>query len=237
MPHATPPRPLTRAEVRRVDEVAIETLGVPGVVLMENAGLGLTAVVEAELARLGAPADAGVGIVCGRGNNGGDGFVLARHMALRGRRPRLAYCGDLASAPRAGDAGVNLAIVERSGLPLEAAATGDALSTLLTRWQAAGVVLVVDALFGTGLTGQLREPGLGAVRALAACPLPVVAVDIPSGLDADSGRPLGAAVRAVATATFVARKVGFDAPGAADHTGQVTVVPIGCPAQAWGFVE
>jgi NAD(P)H-hydrate epimerase len=219
-----------------VDQVAIEELGVPGVVLMENAGLGLTEVVEGELQRLAAPPDAAVGVVCGRGNNGGDGFVLARHLALRGYRPRLVYTGELAAARRDGDAGVNLTIAEKAGLPLEEAGDGEALRAVLTRWAADGVLLLADAVFGTGLAGALREPGLGIVTALAASTLPVVAVDIPSGLDADTGQPLGAAVEAAATATFVARKVGFDQPGAAAYTGAVTVVPIGCPAQAWGFV-
>ena len=110
-----PPRPLTRAEVREVDRRAIEDYGVPGTVLMENAGVGLTRVVEQEL--LGRTGNV-VGIVCGRGNNGGDGFVLARHLALLGYAPRVVYCGRLAEANRETDAGVNLTIVERAGLPL-----------------------------------------------------------------------------------------------------------------------
>jgi len=239
MPYAelapsSPPRPLTRAEVREVDLRATEELGVPGAVLMENAGAGLMRVLLAELEALGAAPGAEVGVVCGKGNNGGDGFVVARHLALHGFRPRVAYGGALAEADRTSDAGVNLAILEKSGLDVAEAPDGEALAALLERWK--GAALVVDALFGTGLASALREPGLGQVRALAAAPQPVVSVDIPSGLDCDTGQPLGAAVGAIRTATFVGRKQGFAAEGARDYTGEVVVVHIGCPTAAWSHV-
>ncbi len=229
--HKQPIRALSRAEVREVDRKSIEELGVPGCVLMENAGLGLTEVVIAELGRLGAAPGAAVGIVCGRGNNGGDGLVLARHLDLRGYRPRVAYCGEIREAARDTDAGLNLTIVERAGLELIEAPDAVALQRVLTEW--AGVSLLADALFGTGLASELRAPARALVEALAAATQPTLAVDIPSGLDCDRGVPLGAAVRAVRTVTFVARKVGFDAPGAEAFTGPVEVISIGCPSLAW----
>lgn len=230
-----PGRALTRAEVREVDRRAIEELGMPGCVLMENAGLGLTDRVVEELAARGAEPGCAVGIVCGRGNNGGDGFVLARHLELRGYRPRLAYCGRVADARRDTDAGINLTVVERSGLALSEATDGEALAALLASWS--DVPLLVDALFGTGLEGELREGARGLVEALDAAPVPKVAVDIPSGLDCDAGGPLGAAVRAVRTVTFVAPKAGFATDGAEAFTGRVDVVSIGCPPAAWSHVK
>jgi NAD(P)H-hydrate epimerase len=235
-PHTLQPhRPLTRQEVREVDRRAIEDLGLPGIVLMENAGLGLTDRVQEELSARGAPPGAEVGIAVGRGNNGGDGLVLARHLLLRGFQPRVVFCGALSEAPRTGDAGVNLAVCEASHVELAEALDPAALRA----WLAARpqLPLLVDALYGTGLRGALREPGLGYVQALAAAAAPIVAVDIPSGLDCDAGVPLGAAVRAARTVTFVARKAGFDAEGAEAYTGRVDVVSIGCPPAAWSHVR
>ncbi len=184
-------------------------------------------VVEAQLA-----GHTAVGIVVGRGNNGGDGLVLARHLTLRGYAPRVAYCGSAAAARRDTDAGINLTIVERSGISLTEVSDGAALAALLASWS--DVPLIVDALFGTGLASELRADARQLVLALDHAVAPKLAVDIPSGLDCDRGLPLGAAVRAVRTVTFVARKVGFDQPGAEAYTGPVDVVSIGCPPQAWG---
>ncbi len=231
---AWPGRGLTRAEVREVDRKAIEELGVPGVVLMENAGLGLTDAVERELRSRGAGPGDPVGIVCGRGNNGGDGFVLARHLDLRGFRPQIAYCGALAQARRDTDAGVNLTVAQRGGIELIETPDAASLTAQLTRWGA--LPLLVDAVFGTGLTGELKQSARLLVEALAAADPPKLAVDIPSGLDCDLGVPLGAAVRAVRTVTFVAPKAGFEQPGAAEYTGEVEVVAIGCPRAAWSHV-
>jgi NAD(P)H-hydrate epimerase len=228
-----PPRALTRAEVREVDRRAIEDLGLPGLVLMENAGRGLTEVVLAELGRRGAPArGAVVPIVCGRGNNGGDGLVLARHLRLAGHEPRVIFAAALLDMPRCGDAGTNLAVLERAGEPLLEAKDGGALAAVLATF--ASAPLIVDALFGTGLDSPLREPAAALVRALDAARPPKLGVDVPSGLDCDTGRSLGAVVRCARTVTFVAEKVGFAA--ARDVTGPVDVVSIGCPASCWSHV-
>lgn len=211
-------------------------MGLPGICLMENAALGLTDVVCDELQQRGAPEGSVVGIVTKTGNNGGDGFVLARHLKLRGFQPKVAYCGDRAAAKRETDAGINLTVLEAMAKDaIIDVADGAQLSKVLTEWSDA--VLLVDCLYGTGLDRPLRPDGVALVEALDASPLPKVACDLPSGLDCDSGQPLGAAVRAVRTATFVGRKRGFDAPEAAAFTGEVTVVPIGCPPQAWAHVE
>lgn len=233
MPDARPPRPLTRAEVREVDRRATLELGMPGVLLMENAALGLLATVERVLRELGASSGAGVGVVCGRGNNGGDGLALARHLDLRGWRPRVAFTGRVTEADATTEVGTHLRVLARSGFTVEEVRDGPALTALLAGWS--DVVLLVDGLYGTGLSTPLTEPGLGLVRALDADPRPKVAIDLPSGLDADTGRSLGAVVRCVRTATFVHEKVGLAA--ARDLTGPVDVVSIGVPRRAWEFVR
>lgn len=231
---AQPPRPLTREEAVQVDAEA-DKMGQPGLVRMENAGLGLTKVVLGELDARRAPPGAVVGIVGGRGNNAGDGFVLARHLALAGYVPKVAYCGDRARAKRDSDAGVNLTVIEHSGVSVTDVANGPELAALLAgEW--AGAVLLVDAMLGTGLQGELRADYKAWIEALNAAPQPKVAVDIPSGLDCDTGLSLGAAVRAACTVTFVGPKKGFGAPGADAYTGTVYVASIGCPSQCWAHV-
>lgn len=228
-----PPRALTRAEAREVDRCAIEDLKIPGVILMENAGIGLTRIVLEERERCAGTR--GVAIVAGRGNNGGDGFVLARQLAARGVPVELAYCGPL-DAPPGGDAGLNFTPLLAAG-PRPTATPDEA--TLRT-WLAARAEdsdLLVDALYGTGLSSPLRPAGRALVAAISANSLPIVAVDLPSGLCCDTGQPLGIALRAVLTVTFVARKRGFEAPGAAEYTGPVEVVAIGCPPSCWAHVR
>jgi NAD(P)H-hydrate epimerase len=217
-------RPLSREEVRGIDARAARELGMPTVLLMENAGRGAAAwLVDRGLA----PASRGL-ILCGPGNNGGDGGVVARHLDLRGYAVRLLW---FARADRLrGDAAIQFQILARSGFDQacledgDPAATPEGLEALL-----AGADWVVDALLGTGLTRPVEGLLRTAIRALNRSGKPVYALDLPSGLDADTGRPLGEAVRARATATFVAPKLGFAAPGADAYTGEVTVVDIGVP--------
>ena len=185
---------------------------------------------------MGAPSDAVVGIVAKTGNNGGDGFVLARQLLLRGYTPRVAYCGDRKAAKRETDAGINLTVIENmEGVLIRDVADGAALAATLKEWSDA--TLLVDCLYGTGLDRTLRPDGVALVEALDAATTPKVACDLPSGLDCDTGAPLGACVKAVRTATFVARKKGFDVAGSEAYTGKVDVVPIGCPAGCWDHVQ
>jgi len=211
---------LSRAAVRAIDRRAIEEFGVPGVVLMENAGRGAA---EVLLAQGGAGP---VTICCGKGSNGGDGFVIARHLDNRAVPVRLL----LFARPDelTGDAAINCQIAVRAGLPLTVWPDEAALAAAL-----AGSAWVVDALFGTGLNGPLRPPFDRVVAAINsagnAC---VLAVDIPSGLDCDTGEPLGPTVRAQHTVTFVAPKQGFANPAAGAWLGQVHVADIGAPRAA-----
>jgi NAD(P)H-hydrate epimerase len=211
---------LSRQEVRELDRRAIEELGVPGVVLMENAGRAVAEV----LVRLGCQGP--VAICCGKGNNGGDGFVIARHLDNRSIPVRVllfARPEDLT-----GDAAVNYQIIARSNLPIHVYA-GEAWDEKALEADLAKAEWVVDALFGTGLTGPVRKPLDGVIAAINARRSHVLAVDIPSGLDCDTGQPLGPTVRAELTVTFVAEKKGFANSSAKEWIGQVHVVDIGAP--------
>jgi NAD(P)H-hydrate epimerase len=210
---------MSRDEVRAVDRRAIEEYGIPGVVLMENAGRGAAEL----LVELGI--DGPVIICAGRGNNGGDGFVIARHLENRGFNVRvLLFCdpNDLR-----GDAAVNFRIIESAGTPMNlfpAQFAEDDVDQLL-----ADADWIVDALLGTGARGAAREPYATVIRRINAAGRKVFAVDLPSGLDCDTGEAAGECVRANHTATFVAPKIGFAAQAAATWTGTVHVIDIGVP--------
>ena len=189
-------KPMTRDQVREFDRQAIEDLGVPGIILMENAGRQ-AADFAAQLLqeRRGRRAL----VVAGGGNNGGDGFVVARHLLTRGFEVEVLLVADPGKVR--GDAATNFGLLEPLGIKVTAlSAEPDNVRRAISE-AAEGCDLVVDALLGTGLQGQLREPLLSAIQAINSTAIPVLALDIPSGLDADSGRPLGAAVRAAATVT------------------------------------
>jgi len=226
------PEPLSRAAVRELDRIAIEEYGLPGVVLMENAGAGAARIA---LALLDARGGRRVAIACGPGNNGGDGWVVARYLANAGCAVRVATCVDVEDLR--GDALVHARVAVRMGVEHARAADGGALARL-----AEDADLVVDALLGTGASGAPRGAVGAAVAALAGlgatgaansgadrARIPILALDLPSGFDADTGARAGACVRASVTATFAAPKVGFRAPGAEDWLGRVEVVDLGVP--------
>lgn len=215
---------LTREQARAIDRCAIETLGVPGIVLMENAGRRCADAVGGFLG--GDPAGRKIAICAGAGNNGGDGFVMARHLAMREATVTVFLLSP--AQKLVGDAETNYRIAERLGLDIREVVGSDALGGLSK--ELAPFDVVVDAVGGTGIRGALRGDVASAVEQINAAGLPVVAVDIPTGLDCDTGAAEGPAVRAKMTATMIARKKGFDAPGSAEFTGKVRVVDIGIPA-------
>lgn len=211
---------LSREEVRTLDRRAIEEFGVPGMVLMENAGRGAAEV----LISLGCRGP--VIICCGKGNNGGDGFVIARHLDNRDIPVRVllfAHADQLT-----GDAAVNYHIITRSGLDITVHAN-EMLKQNVVEGDLANVEWVVDALFGTGLTGPVRRPYDDVIAAINHSQARVLAVDIPSGLDCDTGQPLGPTVRAEHTVSFVAEKKGFANSEAKPWLGLVHIVDIGAP--------
>jgi NAD(P)H-hydrate epimerase len=211
---------LTRAQVREVDRLAIHEFGVPGIVLMENAGRGAAEL----LIRLGVHAP--VAFCCGKGNNGGDGFVIARHLDIHRYPVRVLLFADPAALT--GDAAVNLHILQRAEIPVRVFA-GQAVSAEELRRELGECEWVVDALFGTGLSGSVRAPFDTVIETINQSSLRIFAVDIPSGLDCDTGVPLGPTIRAQHTASFVALKKGYANPAAREWTGQVHVLDIGAP--------
>ncbi|MCI0361926.1 MAG: NAD(P)H-hydrate epimerase [Planctomycetaceae bacterium] len=210
---------LSRAQVRSIDRRAIQEYGLSGLVLMENAGRGCVDV----LCRLACRGP--VAIVCGKGNNAGDGLVMARHLDLRGIAVKVLLFGPPAELH--GDAAVNYAIVVKSGIPLiDLSGPWDA-----SRFDAelAGAEWIVDALLGTGATGAPRPPWDEAIRRLNSQTCRKLAVDLPSGLECDTGLASDPTVRADHTCTFVARKIGFENPAAPEFLGVVHVLDIGAP--------
>ena len=218
------PRTCTREEIRELDRRAIEEYGMPGVALMENAGAG-AARIAAEM--LGDPFSMNVAILCGKGNNGGDGYVIARHLANQGANVNLLLACDPSEISPECDAGVNLRIARNMAIFMQPARDDGEFDMALAFVKEAH--LIVDALLGTGLSGDVREPYLSLIRMINAADAPVLSVDIPSGLDANLGKVLRAAVRANRTATFVLPKRGFYLLEGPAHTGQVDVVDIGMP--------
>jgi NAD(P)H-hydrate epimerase len=213
---------MTKDQVRAVDFWAINTLGVPGVVLMENAGRSCAELIKEKLKGITKPK---VCIFCGTGNNGGDGYVIARHLLNGGFEVIVVICGDRMKVK--GDAKINLDILEKSGRLIEQLNPKDDDVPARVKGFAADADMIVDGLFGTGLSGPLRDDYIQLIESINACDCPIMAVDIPSGLDCDSGQPLGTAVRASCTVTFVAVKKGFVSESAASFTGEIYIASIG----------
>jgi NAD(P)H-hydrate epimerase len=254
---------MTRDEVRAFDSWAINTLGMPGVVLMENAGRSCAELIEDKLSGVAKPkacppsrppeASGGrnsftlrsssfavlrrmdatenelgrrVCIFCGTGNNGGDGYVITRHLLNKSFKVAVVLCGDRNKIK--GDAKINLDILERMGQPIERLNITDQDISNRVRAYTEGTDMIVDALFGTGLSGQLSDEYKLLIENINAQNCPILAVDIPSGLDCDTGEPLGAAIRATYTMTFVAMKKGFTvSSNATQYTGEIFVASIG----------
>ncbi len=231
-----PPLIFTRQGVRAVDRTAVEEYGVPSVALMENAAAAL----ERAALELLRDASGGAVLCCGAGANGGDGFALARRLVNAGIDAACLVAAPLERI--AGDALVNLGIVQKMGVLVKtvepttsaeeaAAAIGELGESV------GGASLVVDALLGTGATPPLRDPlpaVVSAINRFGDEGARILAVDIPTGLDCDTGEPFegGAVVEADATVTFCGLKLGFARPGAAAWLGRVIVGDIGAPLQA-----
>ena len=219
-------RPLfTAAEMRALDARAIATLGIPGPRLMEHAGRGAAAVITREAAPIRGKR---VLVLCGKGNNGGDGFVVARHLKAKGARPRV-----LLFARRAEVGGDAAQALSRWRGAVEEIHDDGAVARALETTD-----LVVDALLGTGLTGPARGIVAQAIDRLNAFTgrsgVPVVALDLPSGLASDGGAVLGPTVRATLTTTFAGLKRSLMLHPAAELAGRVVVVPIGIPPEEVG---
>jgi NAD(P)H-hydrate epimerase len=214
---------LSREEARALDRRAMEEFGVPGVVLMENAGRNMAELLRA----LGVKGR--VVLCCGPGNNGGDGFVIARHLDNAHVPVRVLLFAE--PEKLTGDAAINFTILQRSGVPVMVFA-GSNLEEDRLRGELTGADWVIDALFGSGFRGPMRAPFDRVAAAINASGARIFAVDVPSGLDSNTGQPQGTTVRADHTATVVAPKKGFGEPTARAWVGQVHVIDIGLPRRA-----
>ncbi len=216
-------RVVTSAQMRELDRRTIEEIGIPGAVLMENAGRGAASVLLASFAGL---REGPVAVVCGQGNNGGDGFVVARVLAQRGIAAKVFI---LAPPERlTGDARLYFDVLRKMEVPVESLAETGVTARVRRQWREASCI--VDALFGTGLARPVSGLYRNAIEAIGSSGRPVLAVDIPSGIDADTGRILGVAVKAQCTATFGFPKRGLFIHPGADHAGRIECVDIGIPA-------
>ena len=212
---------LTRNQVRAIDKTAIAEYGMPGVVLMENAGSRAAILVN----QLSPPGP--IEILCGGGNNGGDGYVIARHLQLMGRS--VSIISTVPISRLKGDARINAIVAERAEIPiLSIESESESLAAPELGRQ---TVTVVDALLGTGSRGQLRGRYHDLVEIANLHSGLRIAIDIPTGLDCDTGRASTPTFTADHTITFVADKVGFKKNNADKYVGVVHKVCIGVPAK------
>ncbi len=210
-----PIRVLDRAAARAIDQAAISQLNIPGILLMEHAAQSVMLVVEQIRLRRGIDE---VIIVCGPGNNGGDGYALARLLTIARIDTTLIACGS----PREGsDAAKNAAICEAMKISIH---PPHELARLLQTPK-----LIVDAIFGTGLDRPIEGDAADMIQEMNAADSPILAVDLPSGLDADTGIPTGPCIRAESTITFVAIKPAMLVVGSEDYLGEVSIGDIGTP--------
>jgi NAD(P)H-hydrate epimerase len=258
------PKTLTREQVRELDRRAIQEYGIPSMLLMENAARACADEAERLLriegvsramARLRQPgskddiprnveelerwkarlhtADTPVVILCGPGNNGGDGLAVARTLHNRGHAVRAFYAGDPADIDKASaDVQLNARLLRGLGVEIHELRERGQLKAAWRVFNEAP--LLIDALFGTGLRRVIEDPFRAVIEAANDADTARLAVDIPSGLDADTGDILGVCIRADATVTFVAAKPGFLQAAGPAFCGQVTVAEIGIPR---GYIE
>lgn len=213
----------SRQSVRAVDAEAIERYGIPGIVLMENASRALA---DEAMRMLPDASQRKVLILCGPGNNGGDGFAAARH--LHNAELEVTVLHFRPTDQYTGDARTHLDIIGAMGLTLLDASDDPARALK----QIGRFDLIIDCLLGTGLASRVRHPLDAVIRWINHQPAPILACDIPSGLDCDTGEPLGEAVRADATVTFVGLKKGFTSAPAEAFTGRVVIADIGAPIES-----
>jgi len=212
---------LSCQQCRQFDQIAIEEYGISGVVLMENAGSNcVQAIFERAMDRPAA-------ILCGGGNNGGDGFVIARHLLNRNGDATVFLLADPLKI--VGDARTNFEILKKMDTSIvQVDSRWDVAKFRSAMTDVSDHPLVVDAMLGTGATGDLREPYRAAVRTVNEMSGFKVAIDLPTGLDGDTGKT-DLSFKADLTCTFIARKVGFENPEAKEWLGDVEVIDIGAP--------
>lgn len=217
-------RLLTAAQMRQLDQQTIEETGIPAIVLMENAGRTTFQILRREFPQVDDP----VVVLAGRGNNGGDGFVVARYLANAGQDVVVLLLAEREQVH--GEARINLEVLEQLSVPVREITTEAELREEIPLLQSAG--LVIDALLGTGLASEVRGLFRLAIEVLNEILAPVLAIDIPSGLSADTGQPQGVAVAADVTVTYGWPKLGQILPPGRDFVGRLWQVDISIPPAA-----
>jgi NAD(P)H-hydrate epimerase len=223
-------RILTAAQMREADRFTIEDIGIPSLVLMENAGRQVVAAIEAAYEQQLAGR---VAVLCGRGNNGGDGFVVARTLLQRGVDTAVFVIGSVAEIR--GDARTNLDILGRLGLTV--VEIGDEQSWELHFSEIAQCTLIVDAILGTGLKSAVSGMLETVFADVNASDIPIVAVDLPSGLSADTPQLIGDCIGATMTVTLAAAKLPLVLPPGEAHAGDVVIADIGIPYEVIDGLE
>lgn len=214
---------LDASQMRAIDLRASERYGIPSLLLMENAAMAVVDALESNF-----PEARRIAIFCGTGNNGGDGFAAARHLVLRGAQVEVFLLGDRSKI--SGDALTNLEAADRLGIPIVSVSELGSLELAIAASSRSDLTL--DAILGTGLDRAAEGIHGDAIVALSAVGIPIVSIDIPSGLDASSARVPGPTIQAALTVTFVAPKIAHVFSPAADHCGEIVVADISIPPAA-----
>lgn len=215
---------VTARQMKEIDRRAIHDFGIPAILLMENAGLGVARVAKK---MLGSCRGKLVAIFCGKGSNGGDGFVAARHLINWGSVLRVYLMGRKEEVK--GDPSINLGILEKMKVEVKEIVRADLLEGV--KGELDGAWLIIDALLGTGLKGGVEEPYRSAITFLNQTQKPILSIDTPSGLDATSGKAMGVSIKAARTATMALPKQGFYRGEGPIYVGEVEVVDIGIPRE------
>jgi hydroxyethylthiazole kinase-like uncharacterized protein yjeF len=223
-------RVLNAAQMREADRRTIDEIGIPSLVLMENAGRQAVAAMEAMFSDL---LERQIAVLCGRGNNGGDGFVIARTLVQRGADVSVFLLGRVADVR--GDARTNLEILGRLGLTVVEVADSQAWELHFT--EVSDCSLIVDAIFGTGLNAPVAGLIESVIADVNASGIPVVAIDLPSGLSADTPDSVGPSIDACLTVTLGAPKLPLVLPPGETHAGDIVIADIGIPNEIFDAVE
>src|SRR5436190_9059292 len=216
-------RVLNTAQMREADRRTIDDIGIPSLVLMENAGRQTVAAMEAVHTDL---SERQVAVLCGRGNNGGDGFVVARTLAQRGVDVSVFLMGRVADVR--GDARINLEILGRLGRSV--VEIGDSQAWELHFSEVRDCSIIVDAIFGTGLNAPVSGLIESVIADVNAAGITVVSIDVPSGLSADAAEPIGESIEADTTVTLGAPKLPLVLPPAETRAGDIVIADIGIPS-------
>jgi ADP-dependent NAD(P)H-hydrate dehydratase / NAD(P)H-hydrate epimerase len=223
-------RVLNAAQMREADRRTIEDIGIPSLVLMENAGRQVVAAMEAIHTDL---SERQVAVLCGRGNNGGDGFVVARTLVQRGVDVSVFLIGRVSDVR--GDARTNLEVLGRLGITVVEIADSQAWELHLS--EVRDCTLIVDAIFGTGLNAPVSGLIESVITDVNASGIPVVAIDLPSGLSADSCDPIGESIEAGTTVTLGAPKLPLVLPPAETRAGDIVIADIGIPSEVFESLD